>query len=390
MRGRRKMDSRLIPFLVISMVTVAVPALVMKIYADRILKSDLLKEEKMYRGVRMLILCMFMAVVIYFPPVIALGLLGKMMKLVDSHVSSISLGALLFAGILIGPVIISILVITLVASRVEVEVKGLGVKTSEIAKDILKVIVLLIAPGLIWFTIYIHLPGNIRNNSLADLGVFAVYILAFFALAPYWTRLFSKPRPLEEPLRSELLKFCESLGFKVRDIRVTGKKKYKIANAGITGIIPGYRYIFITEYMLETFDPEEIKAVIAHEIGHIKGRHLWINAMIAIGWFVFWMGVVFLLAKLNVDILSPAVFFGVFFSAYILYFVVIQGKISMRNEFKADEFAAKVVGKETVIKTLEKLAEVNLTPKKTGKWFSFLSLHPSIEERVKHLEEVEE
>lgn len=382
------MDNPFILFLVLSTITIAVPSLVMKIYADRILESDLPKEEKMYRGIKLMTLCMLAAVVLYLVPVVAFGLLDKLMELVRSHVDSVFLGALIFAGIVAGPILTSIVFTVLAASRIEIEVRELEVNTPKIIRNVLKVIAFLTAPGLIWFTIYIHLPESLRNNPFADLGVFAVYILTFFALAPYWTGLFSKPRPLEEPLITDLLKFCESLGFKVRDIRVTGKKEHKIANAGVSGIIPGHRYIFVTEYMLETFEPEEIKAVIAHEIGHIKGRHLWINALIAVGWFVFWMGVVFLLTKLNVDILSPAVFFGVFFFAYIVYFLLVQRKVSLRNEFKADEFAAKVVGKETVIRTLEKLARVNLTPKKTGKWFSFLSLHPSIEERIGHLREL--
>ncbi len=310
------------------------------------------------------------------------------MKFISAHINGVFFDAIIFTVIILLPFLLSLTITILEASRIEVEVKKLNVKTQEVMRQILKVFSLILLPGFLWFAIYILLPESIKNSTLADMGIFAVYILAFFALAPYLGRVFNKSRPLEEPLRSELLKFCESLGFKVRDILVTGKKEYKVANAGVTGIIPGCKYIFVTEYMLETFEPEEIKAVIAHEIGHIKGRHLWINAIIAIGWFAFWMGVVFLLVKLNVNFLSPAVFFGVFFSAYIIYFVFVQGKISIRNEFKADEFATKVVGRETVVKTLEKLAEVNLTPKRTGRLFNFLNLHPSIEERIKHLEEV--
>ncbi|ADT84792.1 M48 family metallopeptidase [Thermococcus barophilus] len=377
-------------FLVISIITITVPPLIMRLQREKILKGETSNDEKMYKGTKLMLLCIILAIGLYFPPVIGLGILDKVMEPLAEHISSPFLGALIFMGVFITPLLISIMLTILVASKIEVEVKGLNIKTWETVKGILKAFAFLLLPGIVWLGIYLNLPEKIRNSTLASFGVFVIYILSFFALSPYLTRFFGKPRQVPEPLRTELLKFCESLGFKVRDIRVTGKKEYKIANAGVTGILPWARYIFITEYMLETFEPEEIKAVIAHEIGHIKGRHLWINALIAIGWFGFWMGIVFALIKLGVDILSPVVFFGVFFSAYIIYFVVIQGKISLRNEFKADEFAAKVIGKETVIKTLEKLAEVNLTPKKTGKWFGFLSFHPSIEERIRHLEEVAE
>ena len=372
---------------IVPVLSLIIPPLIMRQYSRKILEENIPKENKIHKGAKVMILCIFLTAVIYIFSLIFLGLLEKTMEFVSAHVTNVFLGAIVFAGVLFLPFLISLMFTILEASRIEVEIKGLNVETPEVVKQILKVFAITLVPGLLWIAVYALLPGGIKKNTPAEMGIFAVYILTFFALAPYWTRLFGKRRPLEEPLRSELLKFCESLGFKVRDIQVTGKKKYKVANAGVTGIIPGYRYIFVTEYMLETFGPEEIKAVIAHEIGHIKGKHLWINAVIAIGWFAFWMGLVFLLVKLNVNFLSPAVFFGAFLSAYIVYFIFIQGRISMRNEFKADEYAAKVVGKETVIKTLEKLAEVNLTPKRTGKLFSFLSLHPSIEERIRHLEE---
>lgn len=381
------MNTCLVLFMVL-LATIGVPAVIMRAHVRKVLNKNIPKEEKMYLGTKGLMLCLLLSVGIYFGSIIPLGILQKTMDLVSAHIGNAILGSLVFMMVLIFPVIISLMLLVLIASRIEVEVKGINVTSTKVAKSILLVFGFMLLPAVIWLGIYAALPETIKENDFANFAVFALYILAFFALAPYLTRIFSKPRPVPEPLRTDLLKFCESLGFKVRDIRVTGKKEYRVANAGVTGIIPGHRYIFVTEYMLETFEPEEIKAVIAHEVGHIKGRHLWINAMIAIGWFGFWTGIVLLLAKLNVDLMSPAVFFGVFFPAYVVYFVIIQGKVSLRNEFKADEFASKVVGKETVIRTLEKLAEVNLTPKRTGRWFSFLSMHPSIEERVKHLKEL--
>ncbi|WP_342452644.1 M48 family metalloprotease [Thermococcus stetteri] len=133
----------------------------------------------------------------------------------------------------------------------------------------------------------------------------------------------------------------------------------------------------MTEYMLETFEPEEIKAVIAHEVGHIKGKHLWINAGVAISWFAFWGGLVFLLYRLFKHP-SPALVSSMFLFSYFFYTMFIQGKVSMRNEFKADEFAAKIVGKEVMIRTLEKLGRTNLAPRRMGKtWkYLFMTCHP--------------
>jgi len=71
---------------------------------------------------------------------------------------------------------------------------------------------------------------------------------------------------------------------------------------------------------------------------------------------------------------------------YFFWIFGIESWIIRRNEFKADEFAAKICGKEITIKALKKLAEINLMPEKTGKWFDVLGMHPSIEERIRRLQ----
>ncbi len=131
---------------------------------------------------------------------------------------------------------------------------------------------------------------------------------------------------------------------------------------------------------------KRLKAVIAHEIGHIKGKHLWINACLSIGWFAFWVGVVHILGRLGIPILSsPDSFLVAFLGAVLTYDYVISGRIALRNEFKADEYAARVVGRKAVIEALEKLAEINRVPRRTGIWFNILTSHPSIEERIKQI-----
>lgn len=78
-------------------------------------------------------------------------------------------------------------------------------------------------------------------------------------------------------------------------------------------------------------------------------------------------------------------FFGVFFFTFSFWLFGIESWVIQRNEFKADEFAAEVSGKDTVIRALRKLADLNLTPDRTGRWFNVLSFHPSIEEWINHL-----
>ncbi|AEH24694.1 M48 family metalloprotease [Pyrococcus yayanosii] len=92
---------------------------------------------------------------------------------------------------------------------------------------------------------------------------------------------------MPEDLRRELLRFCLENGVKVKDIVV---KRARYPNAMVTGVLPGRRYIILTTALLENFEMDEIKAIIAHEIGHIKGRHLLIRMLLTAGWFLFWVG----------------------------------------------------------------------------------------------------
>jgi Zn-dependent protease with chaperone function len=48
----------------------------------------------------------------------------------------------------------------------------------------------------------------------------------------------------------------------------------RMLTAGIMGLVPRYRYILITESLMDVLSIEELKAVVAHEMGHAKYRHL--------------------------------------------------------------------------------------------------------------------
>ncbi|NJE11839.1 M48 family metalloprotease [Thermococcus sp. LS2] len=375
------------------LVTIIVPPLVMRYWGRKILAEELPKKEKNYRLQKIEVLCIFGALVIYLPGMIALGILDWASNLVDKLPLPAIIEVFAFAAIVLFPLLISIFLIIYETVKIGVNITEERIENPK--KEVLKALALILGPifgfAFIWVLLILYLPSSLTSKWWFNLTMYALLVLIFFAVFPLILIRIGPRSDLDPDLKAELVKFCEEQGIMVRDILVKGKPGQRLANAMVTGIIPRYRYVVLTRGLVENFEEDEIKAVLAHEIGHIKGKHLWINATLTIGWFVFWIGVVYALHKFGIKLFSsPWVFFGVFFFAYFTYLFIIEAKIALRNEFKADEFAAKVVGKEATIRALEKLAELNLTPKRTGKWFNFLSFHPSIEERIKHLEEVEE
>jgi len=66
-------------------------------------------------------------------------------------------------------------------------------------------------------------------------------------------------------------------------------------------------------------------------------------------------------------------------------FILIYTHISRRFEYEADKIAVKVVGKEAVIKTLNKLSDLNLIPRKYPRFLGLFETHPSFEDRIKRV-----
>ena len=122
--------------------------------------------------------------------------------------------------------------------------------------------------------------------------------------------------------------------------------------------------IMLGQTVAEQFDKEERQGVLAHELAHLKARHLMKNAGVLL---MLFMPVLFIISFLH---LPGLVNLLLVFSAYGL----ILPAVSWRHEYEADAIAASFVGSEPVIMALGKLAEANSIDVQRDTY-----LHPSIE-----------
>ena len=93
-------------------------------------------------------------------------------------------------------------------------------------------------------------------------------------LSPIFVRLAWPTRPLPPgPLRDRLERLARRFGFRCTDILVwdTG---HVVVNAGVTGALPWFRYVLLSDALVDCLDDHQIAAVFGHEIGHIAHRHL--------------------------------------------------------------------------------------------------------------------
>jgi len=167
--------------------------------------------------------------------------------------------------------------------------------------------------------------------------------------------------------------------------------------AGVMGLLPKFRYILITDSLLNILSEEELKAVMAHEMGHIKYRHILFYILFLLGYMAISFGLfeVFF----YVMAMQPWLFgllssqkelqAGIFYFllslpiilSVILYFRYIMGFFMRNFERQADLYSAKLIGKpEPTIASLEKIANSSGLSRHHPSWHHF-----SIAERVEFL-----
>jgi STE24 endopeptidase len=170
-------------------------------------------------------------------------------------------------------------------------------------------------------------------------------------LAPAFVRLSWPTRPLPPgPLRDRLGRLATRFRFKYTDILIWDTDG-AVVNAGVTGALPWFRYVLLTDALLEGLDPHEVAAVFGHEVGHIRHRHLGFFGF----FFVGSMGVLTLGSDLVYGHLlkdlgglagsTPAMVAqgAVALLLGVGYFAWIFGVLSRRFERQADVFGCRAV-----------------------------------------------
>ena len=119
----------------------------------------------------------------------------------------------------------------------------------------------------------IYFGGSRLSGGAENLVLLVPGILVYLAAPELMRRLF-ETRPLEPgPLRTRLEEICRKSNLRYREI-LLWTTDFSMANAAVIGILPRWRYVLLSDRLLETMSDEHIEAVFAHEMGHIVHRHL--------------------------------------------------------------------------------------------------------------------
>jgi STE24 endopeptidase len=212
--------------------------------------------------------------------------------------------------------------------------------------------------------------------------------------------LFNKLTPLPEgDLRTRLLALSDRTGFQASTIQVMdGSKRSGHSNAFFTGF-GKFRRIVLFDTLIAQLTPDELEAVLAHEVGHYKRGHipkmLAVSALMMLGAFalIAWLANS---AWFNPAFGLPA---GELASAFLLFmllsglatfwFTPLGNLFSRKHEYEADAFARDAMGGPgPIVAALRKLAQKNLSNLTPHPWFSgFYYSHPTIVERERAVTE---
>jgi STE24 endopeptidase len=234
------------------------------------------------------------------------------------------------------------------------------------------------------------------------LYVWAVWVsfslLLLFIYPSFIAPLFNKFQPLEDvSLKARIEALLHKCGFTAQGLFVMdGSKRSTHGNAYFTGFGKTKRIVFF-DTLLARLTPDEIDAVLAHELGHFKRRHvlkrialtfalslafLWLLAQLMhAGWFY---------AGLGVSSQSTAMALLLFFMVLPVFSFLLQpagSAYSRKHEFEADAYAARQTAAANLVTALVKLYQDNaatLTPDPL--YSTFYSSHPPAMVRISRLQ----
>jgi STE24 endopeptidase len=249
--------------------------------------------------------------------------------------------------------------------------------------------------GLItWF--YYKAGNNFWIYAWALITAFSVFINLFYSelIVP----LFNKQVPLQEgQLRTQIETFAIKTGFKLKNIYVIdGSKRSTKANAYFSGFGPKKRIVLFDTLQKELSD-EEIVAVLAHEIGHYRKKHVLQTLIISVavtGLMLFLFSLVVkspllsgALGTGNSSFHLGLIVFGILYSPLSLIIGLGVNYYSRKNEFEADRFVKESFNHEILASALKKLSVKNLSNMLPHPAYVFFHYsHPPLLKRLEKLE----
>ncbi|MGD8345191.1 MAG: M48 family metalloprotease [Desulfobacterales bacterium] len=245
-------------------------------------------------------------------------------------------------------------------------------------------------------------PARFLETTEGEITYFLLFLIAVAVVGPAMIQKFWRCKPLETgEHRKRIAGLCQKAGIAYADILYWPIFGGKMITAGVMGLIKKFRYILVTPSLLRLLEPEEIDAVIAHEIGHVKRKHLIFYLLFFVGYMllsyvtfdIILFGIVYaepvywLIDKTGFDqtTIFSVLFSSVIIIVFLVYFRFIFGFFMRNFERQADIFVYSLFDSaRPLISTLNKIVTTSGQSADRPNWHHF-----SIRERIDYLSKCE-
>lgn len=212
--------------------------------------------------------------------------------------------------------------------------------------------------------------------------------------------IFNKVEPLETgDLRDEIELLCSKAGFPLKNVFVIdGSKRSTKANAFFSGFGRQKR-IVLYDTLINDLTKDEVVAVLAHEIGHYKMKHISRGTVLAViqtgitlfllGWFVNHPAISQALGVAEPSFHIGLLGFGLLYTPISSFTGLLMGIQSRRQEFQADAFAARYSAPVILKSALKKISAAALVNPTPHPWYVFFNYsHPPLIDRLDALDRI--
>jgi len=227
-----------------------------------------------------------------------------------------------------------------------------------------------------------------------------IYMLGVQFIAPTWIMpLFNKFTPLEAgELKSAILSYADSIKFPIENVFVMdGSKRSSKSNAFFTGF-GKHRRIVLFDTLIKQHTTGELLAVLAHEMGHYKKKHILRNMVLSIlqmgimlyllSIFISYQGLFDAFYMHQKSVYAGLIFFAMLYSPLDFFIGIFMQMLSRRNETEADRFSAETTrDPQSMVEALKKLSVHNLSNLLPHPLYVFLNYsHPPVLKRIQAIQ----
>jgi len=228
------------------------------------------------------------------------------------------------------------------------------------------------------------------------------YMLVVQYVAPTWIMpIFNKFKPLEDgELNAAIMSYAASIHFPLKQIYIMdGSKRSRKSNAFFTGFGKNKR-IVLFDTLVDQHSVPELVAVLAHEMGHYKKKHILQNLVVGIvhtglmfyllSFVISYRGLFEAFYMDHISVYAGLIFFGMLIAPFDFFVGLLTQMRSRYNEYQADRFSVETTATPTaMIDALKKLSVHNLTNLRPHPFYVFLNYsHPPVLNRIEAIEKI--